>query len=275
MLKRIEKIIRAYFPKRMNNYKSYISVLRNKSGLEIGGPSHTFTLKGFLPIYHYIKGLDGCNFSNITHWEGNITEGNNYKYGSKTGYQIISDGTELKTVENEKYDFLLSCHSLEHIANPLKALIEWKRVIKKDGFIVLIIPHKDNTFDHKRPVTSLEHLISDYNNNIQEDDKTHFEEVIQLHDISMDQGVDNIESLKMRTWDNYENRFIHHHVFNTPLIVKIADHLNFKVCDVQHFNPFNIIVLLQKNSGVENDNSFYLNNENRIYKKEKFPSDKH
>ena len=31
------------------------------------------------------------------------------------------------------YDVLLSSHTLEHIANPLRALSEWKRIVGDDG----------------------------------------------------------------------------------------------------------------------------------------------
>lgn len=275
MLKKIEKIIRAYFPKRMKNYRSFVSVLKNRSGLEIGGPSQTFASKGFLPIYDQIDGLDGCNFSSNTHWEGKISEGSTYKYGKKTGFQIISDASSLEAIEDGKYDFLLSCHSLEHIANPLKALLEWKRVIKNKGYIVLIVPHKDNTFDHKRTLTTLEHLIDDHKNDIMEDDTTHFEEIIQFHDVSMDSGVSDVAALRSRIVNNFENRYVHHHVFNTPLVTKVANHLGFKICDIQHFNPFNIVFLLQKNNEGNHDNSIYLDPRNTVYQKEKFPSDKY
>lgn len=258
----------------MENYRLYISALQGKNGLEIGGPSFTFTSKGFLPVYDHINSLDGCNFSTNTVWEGNIAEGKNYRYGTKTGMQIISDGSQLNTVDDAKYDFLLSCHSIEHIANPVKALKEWIRVVKDNGYLLLIVPHKDHTFDHNRPLTTLEHLINDYKKNIQEDDTTHFEEVIKLHDISLDNGVKDQEFLKIRTLDNFNNRCVHHHVFNTPLVAKLADFSGLKICDIRHFNPFNIIILLQKLSAENPDNSFYLNPSNKIYQKEKFPSDK-
>ena len=77
-----------------------------------------------------------------------------------------------------------------------------------------------------------------------------------------------------KTFDNFNNRCVHHHVFNTPLLVKIANHLNFKICDIQHFNPFNIIILLQKNEESLADNNTFLNHKNEVYQKEKFPSDK-
>lgn len=274
MLQKIEKLFRRYVPKRMKGYKAYITALRNKSGIEIGGPSPTFTSKGFLPLYDVIKSLDGCNFSTNTLWEGNITEGNTYQFGKRKGRQIISEGSSLEKIPDGSYDFLLSCHSLEHIANPIKALMEWKRIIKDEGHIVLILPHKDNTFDRDRPLTALEHLIDDYKKQTQENDDTHFAEILQLHDISRDPGIVNIEELKNRTADNFTNRGAHHHVFNTPLVVNLVNYLRFKILNIQHFNPFNIIVLLQKNTGKIPDNSGFLDPGNKIYQKPSFPSDK-
>jgi Methyltransferase domain len=274
MLKKLEHIFRQSFPKRLKNYTKYLNALKGLNGIEIGGPSFAFSSKGFLPVYDTIANLDGCNFSSNTMWEGNIQEGNTYQYGNKKGYQYISDGIKLDRIKDEHYDFILSSHSIEHFANPLKALLEWKRIIKEEGHLLLIIPHKDNTFDRKRPVTAIEHLIKDYKHNTGEDDTTHFEEVLSLHDITIDAGIGSPETLKQRTLDNYNNRGVHHHVFNTPLAVKIANYLNFKICDVQLFNPFHIIMLLQKSDTEKPDNTAFLNPNNTIYQEEKFPSDK-
>jgi SAM-dependent methyltransferase len=274
MLKKLERIFRQSFPKRLKKYTTYLNALKDLNGLEIGGPSFAFSTTGFLPLYDTVANLDGCNFSSNTMWEGNIKEGNTYAYGNKKGYQYISDGIQLEHIKDGHYDFILSSHSIEHFANPLKALSEWKRVIREGGYMVLIVPHKDNTFDRNRPITTLDHLIMDYENNTGEDDSTHFEEVLSLHDITMDNGIGDMEALKLRTIDNYNNRGVHHHVFNTPLVVKIANHLNFKICDVQVYNPFHIVLLLQKSDTAIPDNSYYLNPNLPVYHQAKFPSDK-
>ncbi len=274
MLKAIEKGIRKFFPKRIADWKNIANRLKNKKGLEIGGPSFAFTKDGFLPVYDYVKDLDGCNFSTNTVWEGNISEGNNYNFGDRKGFQHISDGSDLHKIEDGHYDFILSCHSIEHIANPIKALKEWKRVIKNEGYMLLIVPHKDQTFDHKRPVTTLEHLIDDFNNKTEETDTTHFQEVNTLHDISKDEGINDSFSLKERTKDNFNNRCVHHHVFNSPLLVKLADYLHLRVITLQHFNPFHIVILLKKEVLDNPDNSFYLNTEQAVYQKPNYPSDR-
>ena len=273
MKKKMEKLFRNIFPKRVKNYKFLKSKFINQNGLEIGGPSFAFTEKGFLPLYSVVGNLDGCNFSNQTVWEGEIKSGLNYKYGVRTGTQFILDGGSLMEIADNSYDFVLSCHSLEHMANPIKALAEWKRIIKDNSYVLLILPHKDNTFDRNRPITHMDHLINDLENNTLENDVTHFQEVLSLHDLSLDTGIKDMEALRLRTSENYNNRCVHHHVFNTPMVAQMVDYAGFKICEIQHFNPFHIIFLLKKPNG-NFDNSAFLSPENKAYQKQQFPSDK-
>lgn len=267
---KLEKIFRTYFPKRILDAHKFLTPLKGKKGLEIGGPSPSFSDKGFLPVYDVLAYLDGCNFGSQTIWEGKLEEGNNYTWGNKKGYQFITDGSDLSGIKDGTYDVVLSCHSIEHFANPIKAMTEWNRVLKQSGYMLLVVPHKDKTFDHNRPVTKLSHLLDDFERNTLETDNTHFEEIISLHDIQMDEGVATKEELITRTRINIENRCAHHHVFNTPLVVELSNYLSYQIIELQHFNPFNIVILLQK-SGHPN-NSRYKDPANPIY--QKFPSDK-
>lgn len=266
----LEKQFRKHFPKRIKNVQQFLEALKGKKGLEIGGPSPSFSHKGFLPVYDILGKLDGCNFGNQTVWEGNLEEGENYIWGNQKGYQFISDGSDLSAVDDGTYEVILSCHSIEHFANPIKALKEWNRVLTPEGCMLLVVPHKDGTFDHNRPITMLSHLVQDYEINVPESDETHFEEVISLHDIKLDQGVSSIEELVNRTRDNMLNRCVHHHIFNTPLVVQLADYMKMQVLQIEHFNPFNIVALLKK-SALPN-NLAYFDKAHSAY--QKFPSDK-
>src|SRR3954447_9706230 len=70
--------------------------LKSKIGLEIGGPSAMFRLKGHFPVYLFANRVDGVNFSTETVWEGKISEGRNYNYfKNKKGYQYIQEASEL------------------------------------------------------------------------------------------------------------------------------------------------------------------------------------
>lgn len=198
--------------------QSWISLVENKWGIEIGGPSGIFSAKNFLPLYPFIKSLDGVNFSNQTIWEGKLDQGQNYLYAGKTGFQFIAEGTDLKQIKDHQYHFVLSCNNLEHIANPVKALLEWKRIIKPGGIAILILPRKESNFDHKRSVTTFQHLKQDFENNVDEKDLTHLNEILELHDLKRDVHADSFENFKKRSEHNFENRSIHHHVFDMQLL---------------------------------------------------------
>jgi SAM-dependent methyltransferase len=222
--------------------------LKNKTGLEIGGPSKFFDLKSYFPVYLFAKRIDGVNFSTETVWEGKIEEGKNYHYGNgKTGYQFIAEASGLENVKNDQYDFLLSCHSLEHVANPLKALERWNEVLKVNAKIVLVLPDKEYTFDLKRPYTSFEHLLEDYENQITENDATHFEEVIKLHEPAKDPNPQTPREFAKRVENNYAIRSVHHHVFSLDVLDKMLQHCNFKVIYKQKAPPFHLIIVGEKN----------------------------
>lgn len=173
-------------PQRLKCYSNCKSSFQSRTGLEIGGPSFIFGPWGQVPIYPVAARIDNCNFGSRTIWQNVITEGNTFTFDSRKppGRQYITEASNLQSIGDSSYDFILSSHCIEHLANPLKGLSEWIRVLKQDGLLVLVIPHKDNTFDHHRPVTSLEHLIKDFDNDTDEDDMTHLEETLRLHDLS-------------------------------------------------------------------------------------------
>jgi SAM-dependent methyltransferase len=240
----------------------YANALRGRSGLEIGGPSEAFSSTGQLPIYTLLNSLDGCNFSSHTAWEGRINAGEGkYVWSSRrpTGRQYVLEASCLNGIGDRSYDCVLSCHCIEHLANPLAALKEWRRVLREDGYLVLVVPHRNGTFDRARPVTSFEHLLEDHMHDRGEDDLTHLEEALALHDYSLDVGARNRENFQRVCLANKENRRLHHHVFNTELVLRILDHANFRVVDVSAALPCHIIALAQKTEMPDNGDFFSLN----------------
>lgn len=51
------------------------------------------------------------------------------------------DGLSLP-FKNESQDYVYSSHVMEHIGNYVLALREWYRVLRYDGFLICIVPHK-------------------------------------------------------------------------------------------------------------------------------------
>jgi SAM-dependent methyltransferase len=224
-------IVQKLFIRKISNYKRYQGLFYDKKGIEIGGPSSVFKKYNILPIYSVINSLDGVNFSTMTIWEGVLKKGENYKYekGKRVGYQYICDAVDLNMIPSEKYDFVLSCNALEHIANPFRAINEWLRIIKPNGILLLVLPRKESNFDHKREITILDHLKDDYNHNIEEDDLSHLGKILKLHDLSMDPPAGTLEQFKDRSVKNYENRALHHHVFDMNLLKNIYGYFNIEI----------------------------------------------
>ena len=148
-------------------------------------------------------------------------------------------------VPSGTYDFVLSSHMLEHTANPLRALSEWDRVLRPGGGLVLVVPHRDGTFDHRRPITALQHLIDDFEQGTGEDDRTHLQEVVELHDLSKDPGARG-SNFRERAERNVELRTMHHHVFDTRLAVGAVQTAGLEVEAVELLQPYHIVVVARK-----------------------------
>lgn len=236
-----EKIFRPH----INGYHFVRCLFKGKYGLEIGGPSAIFTSRGGIPIYDVVRGLDICNYSNLTIWKINIKNDATYNYSkNKFMAQYISEATNLDFAFDGKYDFVISSNCLEHIANPMKAIQEWTRVIKKTGLILIVVPNKDYCFDHKRATTELSHLIDDFEKGIGEDDLTHLKEILKLHDLRMDRDAGDLASFIARSKDNIKYRALHHHVFSLDVLKEMVDYFNLKV--ILAHKGKDIVVLAEK-----------------------------
>jgi len=232
VLKNIKILISSFMDdNKIKNYKKIKNLFSRKKGFEIGAPSMIFSKKGFIPIYNICENLDGGNFSTSTIWEGNINDKKGYLYPNnknKIGHQYILDATNLDPIQDDSLDFVISSNCLKHIVNPLLAISEWLRILKSGRTLLIIVPDKNKCFDYKRSVTKMEHLINDLNNEVCEDDLTHLEEILELHDLTMDLPVGNKDDLKKRSLKNYENRGLHHHVFDIKLLRNIFNFFNIK-----------------------------------------------
>lgn len=232
------------------SFESIIEILKNKEGIEFGGPTGILDEPQHnMNLYPHVT-LDGGNILTNNHFQSNI--GKDFIYSGKIGKQFDVDCTNEKHLSSlKKYDFIITSHAIEHFANPIKTFKLWKKyVLKPDGYVLSIVPNKDACFDRKRPLTTLEHLISDYNENIGEDDRTHIEEQKQLHDWSCGGHPDFYELCEI----NHLTRVVHHHTFNINLVEDMFSYAGFEniVSYIHDFCgiPLNIVNL----SRVKNDN---------------------
>jgi len=87
-----------------------IKVLLGDNGIDVGGPT----------FGHILKSL-------------NIIKGD--------GVDIIANGAKLP-YDDESLDYIFSYHTLEHIPNTEQVLKEWLRVVKRGGYVIIVIPDK-------------------------------------------------------------------------------------------------------------------------------------
>lgn len=255
-----------------------VELVRNKSGMEIGGPSEIFSSTGLLPLYPSVGALDNCNFTEDTLWGRNMPHHGMYRYasGKPAGRQHILEAVDLHGVPSASYDFLLSSHTIEHVANPIKALEEWKRIVKLGGILILVIPHRDGTFDQHRPVTSLDHLLQDYRQSTAEDDLTHLEEIMRLHDFSRDKGARSKRHFYERALDNLRKRGLHHHVFDTRLAAQLLDHSGLQIISIEPKKPFHIFAVARVPPlNQKKDNSKLMHTLLSSASRSPFPTDKY
>jgi SAM-dependent methyltransferase len=220
--------------------KEVRALIRDKRGIEIGGPSAVFRNIYNLPVYDVVASLDNCDFSQNTKWAAHTAA---YQFSKKkpSGKTYISEGSQLGGIPENEYDFLLSSHNLEHFANPIKGLKEWQRVVKPGGHLIVVLPHYARTFDRRRVPTTLQHMVQDFERDTGEDDLTHMEETLVAHRLNDPSRSD--EELRTLLLSNFSHRMMHHHVFNETNSRELLEAVGFEVLAVETQRPFHIYLV--------------------------------
>lgn len=84
------------------------------------------------------------------------------------------DHDGLQQFGENRFDFVILSHVLEHVANPIKVVAEVFRITRPGGLVVIAVPDKDFTFDRPRALTSFEHVWNDYVTGVRENADDHY-----------------------------------------------------------------------------------------------------
>jgi hypothetical protein len=236
----------------LRQFPAFLEATRDMSGLEIGGPSAVFQDRGIIPVYRELKALDNCTFATHTTWEGSLEEGRTFRFhvGKAPGMQFIRDGTDLKAIADDAYDLVLSSHNLEHIANPVKALREWRRVGRA---LILVLPDRRKTFDRTRPVTPVAHMLEDYKRGVGEDDMTHLDECLTMCDASLANPEDLVPERAEQARRNLEYRVLHHHVFDEKNGQELLEAAGYRVTAVEAAEPCHLAFLAIRDEAFQSE----------------------
>jgi hypothetical protein len=112
--------------------------------------------------------------------------------------------------------------------------------------LILVVPHREGTFDHRRPLTTIEHLLDDLENGVDEGDDTHVGEVLELHDLTRDSLHNDFAEFKARILEWRTMRGLHHHVFDTHLAAEMAGRAGFRVMRAERAGPADILIVAVK-----------------------------
>ncbi|HAT60179.1 MAG TPA: hypothetical protein DCS60_05335 [Opitutae bacterium] len=89
------------------------------------------------------------------------------------------DKRDLRKLTVNSQDFVIANHVIEHVACPIAMVEDMFYVLRTGGWIAIAAPDKRYTFDKKRPLTSYEHLETEYINGVDEVDDEHYLEFLQ------------------------------------------------------------------------------------------------
>ena len=122
------------------------------------------------------------------------------------------DTDRLGPLDDESQDFVIASHVLEHVADPLGLLDEIHRVLRPGAVALVLLPDMRHTFDHLRPVTSLEHLVGEFEAGVTEVDDEHIRQFLEFTEDDYHQVVvdaDPTERARLFEW--HRRRSIHVH----------------------------------------------------------------
>lgn len=239
----LHAVARRLSPSAVPGFDSIATLFDGKLALEIGGPSSVFGRRGLLPVYARIEQIDDCNFAERVLWTGRVAD------ERRVRQRMVAEQSRLDALPDASYDAVLSSHTLEHSTNPLRALQQWRRVLRPEGVLGLFLPHRDGTFDHRRPVTPFAHLLEDLERDTPESDLHHLDEILRLHDLRRDPEAGDLAAFRARSLENAENRTLHQHVFDTATAVELLDWARFELLLVEAARPYHIALVARRNDG--------------------------
>jgi SAM-dependent methyltransferase len=127
-------------------------------GIEIGGSSQNDFGVDVINIDRYGEGDEHYRFykqAEIDAWG----------YGRPV--DVVARGDELPFTD-KSFDFVVASHVIEHIPDPIAALLEWERVARR--YLFLVVPHRDRN----RPLTPLDELIERHESGFASDEDKHW-----------------------------------------------------------------------------------------------------
>lgn len=136
-----------------------------------------------------------------------------------TPVDVIDDGERLTTIPDGSQDFIVANGFLEHCEDPIGTLQTHLGKIKPGGVLFYAVPDKRYTFDWRRPLTPLDHMILDHEEGPERSRSQHYEEWTRL----VPDEIESEEWVARTARELEESRYsIHTHVWTQAEFLKLV-----------------------------------------------------
>jgi SAM-dependent methyltransferase len=126
-------------------------------------------------------------------------------------------------------DFLIAHNVLEHCPNPIGVLLEWNRLVREGGTVVISFPYYRACHDELRRVPPVQHLIDDHLGAADGDDFPSREHVTSFalgwwKSLCQDHGLETMAALAQKGLSvaHADGPDAHWHAFTTPLSLEVV-----------------------------------------------------
>ena len=175
---------------------TYLKNFLHGRGLEIGGLWKKFKVPSKSKVWY----LDRLSTEDLAKHYAEIDT-------AIVAPDVVGDAESLPLRD---LDFIIASHVLEHLPSPLRALKSWYDALRSGGTLLLKVPDKRFTFDHRRERTPLKHLIDEYENPSSIDVRAHYADWVERVNGKNLNTPEFEHQLKSLMDENYS---IHYHVW--------------------------------------------------------------
>ncbi len=195
------------------------------SGIELGPGPHPFPVED-----------EGASVAYVDRWDPDelhdlFTELDDYEF-VKPDYACDLNIDMLRMIESTSQDFVIASHVLEHVANPLRLLDEIHRVLCPGGVALVLLPDMSRTFDHTRPVTTLDHIIGEFEADVVQVDDHHVDEFLRHTEDDYEATVRSLSpEARAKLFELHRRRSIHVHCWTQEDFLPVIE---YAITDLGH-----------------------------------------
>ncbi len=146
-----------------------------------------------------------------------------------TPVDVIDNGELLSTIPAASQDFIVANHFLEHCEDPIRTIETHLGKLRPGGILFYAVPDKRYTFDSRRPLTPLDHIVADHELGPERSRAEHYDEWARL--VVDGEAPAGIEGAALEEWTAQRARAleedaysIHMHVWTQAEFLELILH---------------------------------------------------